>query len=85
MSYGRALEEERRLEAEIGSLLDRAGAHWRQRLRVSRINCRGVSSMHTTMAGELLATATQREITQLDGRLYLELFGAPASAPRQRA
>ena len=39
----------------------------------------------TTMAGELLATAAQREITQLDERLYLELFGAPASAPRQRA
>lgn len=39
----------------------------------------------TTMAAELLTTAAQREITQLDERLYLELFGAPASAPRQRA
>ncbi|MCY4427509.1 MAG: hypothetical protein OXC05_10840 [Halieaceae bacterium] len=39
----------------------------------------------TTMAGELLATAAQREVTQHDERLYLELFGALANAPRQRA
>jgi len=39
----------------------------------------------TTMAGELLATAAQREITQLDEKLYLELFGNPSTPKRQRA
>lgn len=39
----------------------------------------------TTMAGELLATAAQREITQLDEKLFLELFGNPTNASRQRA
>ncbi|MBQ0718496.1 MAG: ATP-binding protein, partial [Sulfitobacter litoralis] len=32
----------------------------------------------TTMAGELLATAAQQELTLLDEKLYLELFGTPA-------
>ena len=36
----------------------------------------------TTMAGELLDTAAQRELTQLDEKLYLELFGTPAAASR---
>ncbi len=31
----------------------------------------------TTMAAELLATAAQRELTQLDEKLYLEVFAAP--------
>jgi len=35
-----------------------------------------------TMAGELLATAAQRELTQLDEKLYLELFGTPAAISR---
>lgn len=39
----------------------------------------------TTMAAELLATAAQRELTQLDEQLYLELFGAPSGTTRQRA
>lgn len=34
----------------------------------------------TTMAAELLATAAQRESTQLDEKLYLEVFAAPRSA-----
>ena len=38
----------------------------------------------TTMAGELLATAAQREITQLDEKLYLELFGTPQKTVRRR-
>jgi type II secretory pathway predicted ATPase ExeA len=33
----------------------------------------------TTMAAELLATAAQRESTQLDEKLYLEVFAAPRS------
>jgi type II secretory pathway predicted ATPase ExeA len=36
----------------------------------------------TTIAGELLDMAAQRELTQLDEKLYLELFGTPAAAPR---
>jgi general secretion pathway protein A len=36
----------------------------------------------TTMAGELLATAAQRELPLLDEKLYLELFGTPTAASR---
>ncbi len=40
----------------------------------------------TTMAAELLAHAAQRELAQLDEKLYLEVFGEPAAAaPRRRA
>jgi type II secretory pathway predicted ATPase ExeA len=39
----------------------------------------------TNMAAELLATAAQRELTQLDEKLYLELFGTPSIPARQRA
>lgn len=38
----------------------------------------------TTMAAELLAAAAQRELPQLDEKLYLEVFAQPAaSAPRR--
>ncbi len=37
----------------------------------------------TGMASELLATAAQRELTQLDEKLFLELYGATPSKPRQ--
>ena len=36
----------------------------------------------TTMAGELLDMAAQRELTQLDEKLYLEVFGTPAAVSR---
>jgi type II secretory pathway predicted ATPase ExeA len=39
----------------------------------------------TNMAAELLATAAQRELTQLDEKLYLELFGGATTVSRQRA
>ena len=39
----------------------------------------------TAMAAELLAAAAQQEITQLDEKLYLEVFGAPAAKPRKSA
>ncbi len=39
----------------------------------------------TSMAAELLASAAQQEITQLDEKLYLEVFGAPASKSRKSA
>jgi len=39
----------------------------------------------TGMAAELLATAAQRELTQLDEKLFLELYGATASKPRKTA
>jgi type II secretory pathway predicted ATPase ExeA len=40
----------------------------------------------TTMAAELLAAATQRELPQLDEKLYLEVFAAPeVAAPRRTA
>lgn len=34
----------------------------------------------TTLAGELLAVAAEREMSQLDEKLYLEVFAAPKSA-----
>ena len=39
----------------------------------------------TGMAGELLATAAQRELTQLDEKLFLELYGATPSKHRKTA
>jgi general secretion pathway protein A len=40
----------------------------------------------TTMAAELLAAATQRELPQLDEKLYLEVFAQPeVAAPRRTA
>ena len=37
----------------------------------------------TGMAAELLASAAQQEITRLDEKLYLEVFGTPPSKPRK--
>jgi len=39
----------------------------------------------TGMAGELLATAAQRELTQLDEKLFLELYATTTSKPRKTA
>ena len=40
----------------------------------------------TTMAAELLVVAAQRELPQLDEKLYLEVFAQPeAPAPRRAA
>jgi len=39
----------------------------------------------TRMAAELLACAAQQELTQLDEKLYLEVFSAPTTHTRKRA
>jgi len=39
----------------------------------------------TGMASELLATAAQRELTQLDEKLFLELYSTTPSKPRKTA
>jgi type II secretory pathway predicted ATPase ExeA len=39
----------------------------------------------TTMAAELLALASQKELTQLDEKLYLEAFATAPSRPRKSA
>ncbi len=39
----------------------------------------------TSMAAELLASAAHQELTQLDEKLYLEVFGSPQSRARKRA
>jgi general secretion pathway protein A len=39
----------------------------------------------TSMAAELLAAAAQQEITQLDEKLYLEVFATPAPKTRKKA
>jgi type II secretory pathway predicted ATPase ExeA len=38
----------------------------------------------TTMAAELLAVGAQRELAQLDEKLYLDVFAPPDSAPKRR-
>jgi type II secretory pathway predicted ATPase ExeA len=38
----------------------------------------------TTMAAELLAVGAQRELPQLDEKLYLDVFAPPDSAPKRR-
>ena len=38
----------------------------------------------TTMAAELLATAAQRELAQLDEKLYLEVFTPPRQGAATR-
>jgi type II secretory pathway predicted ATPase ExeA len=37
------------------------------------------------MAGELLATATRQELTQLDEKLYFECFSPPTPSKRKRS
>jgi type II secretory pathway predicted ATPase ExeA len=39
----------------------------------------------TTMAGDLLAVAAQRELAQLDEKLYLDVFAPPRSAAPAKA
>lgn len=39
----------------------------------------------TAMAAELLMTAAQREITTLDEKLYLQVFGRPEAQPTRRS
>ena len=39
----------------------------------------------TAMAGELLASAAHRELTQLDEKLFLELYGSTPSKSRKTA
>jgi type II secretory pathway predicted ATPase ExeA len=39
----------------------------------------------TTMAAELLTSAAQQELPQLDEKLYLQVFAPPATPPRKRA
>jgi hypothetical protein len=41
--------------------------------------------MLATMANELLEVAAQRELDQLDERLYLEVFAQPATAEKTSA
>ena len=55
----------------MGTLCDHAAGNYR---------------VMTNMAAELLAAAVQRECTQLDEKLYLEVFAAPRTVvkPRQR-
>ena len=39
----------------------------------------------TTLAAELLSAAAQRELPQLDEKLYLEVFAQPATPAPRRA
>ena len=39
----------------------------------------------TTLAAELLAAAAQRELPQIDDKLYLEVFAQPNSPSPRRA
>jgi len=53
----------------VGTLCDHAAGNYR---------------VMTNMAAELLAAAVRKECTQLDDKLYLEVFAAPRVAPKPR-
>jgi hypothetical protein len=53
----------------MGTLCDHAAGNYR---------------VMTNMAAELLAAAVQKECTQLDEKLYLEVFAAPRAAAKSR-
>ena len=49
------------------------------------IHAAGNYRVLTSMAVELMASAAQQEITQLDEKLYLEVFATPTANARKRA
>jgi type II secretory pathway predicted ATPase ExeA len=76
------------LMACLGHLVSSAGNASLMTPQLSQTLCDhavGNYRVLTNLAAELLATAAQRELTQLDEKLYLELFGTPATPSRQRA
>ena len=75
------------LQACLGHLLSTAGNPTLMTPELVHTLCEhalGNYRVLTTMAAELLAAAAQRELPQLDEKLYLELFVQPRPTPRPR-
>ncbi len=69
-------------------LLDDAGNPNLMTAELKQILCEhamGNYRVLCTMAGELLARATQKELTQLDEKLYLECFAQPHSQRKKKS
>lgn len=76
------------LRAGLEHLLDAAGNATLMTAELKTTLCEhalGNYRVLTTMAGELLAVAAQRELPQLDEKLYLEVFAPPRSAAPAKA
>jgi type II secretory pathway predicted ATPase ExeA len=76
------------LRAGLEHLLDAAGNATLMTPELKTTLCEhalGNYRVLTTMAGELLAVAAQRELAQLDEKLYLEVFAPPRSAAPGKA
>ncbi len=75
------------LQACLGHLLSTAGNPTLMTPELAHTLCEhalGNYRVLTTMAAELLAAAAQRELPQLDEKLYLELFVQPRPTPKPR-
>ena len=76
------------LRAGLEHLLDAAGNATLMTPELKTTLCEhalGNYRVLTTMAGELLAVAAQRELAQLDEKLYLEVYAPPRSAAPAKA
>ena len=76
------------LRACLDHLLERAGNARLMSPKLVETLCEhalGNYRVLTTLAGELLATAAQRELTQLDEALFLELYANPNTQAKQTA
>jgi len=72
----------------LNHLLDSAGNPRLMTSELINVLCEhalGNYRILTGMAAELLATAAQRELTQLDEKLFLELYAKPTAKARQSA
>jgi general secretion pathway protein A len=76
------------LRACLEHLLDAAGNATLMTAELQTTLCEhalGNYRVLTTMAAELLAVAAQRELAQLDEKLYLEVFAPPRAAAPAKA
>ena len=76
------------LRACLDHLLERAGNARLMTPKLLETLCEhalGNYRVLTTLAGELLATAAQRELTQIDEALFLELYANPNTQAKQTA
>jgi type II secretory pathway predicted ATPase ExeA len=76
------------LLASLNHLLDSAGNASLMTPELRHTLCdhaAGNYRIMTTLAAELLAAGAQREVPQLDEKLYLEVFGPPATSTSRRS
>lgn len=75
------------LSAALKHLLDNAGNPGLMTSELTKTLCEhamGNYRVLCTMAGELLATATQNDLAQLDEKLFFECFSQPTSAIKRK-